>query len=72
MTQELHRRSFKLHEEFAEKLNVESYRKIKTLSVSPGRAGKNVASWLDGPVSSRLMDPDTAQVLTNLDYSYQT
>eukprot|EP00854_Cymbomonas_tetramitiformis_P012102 gene12103-14302_t len=62
VTQELHRRSFQLHEELAETLGIESYRKIQTLSVSPS-GGSNVASWLDGTASSRLMDPSTAQMM---------
>ncbi|KAK3256075.1 hypothetical protein CYMTET_34768, partial [Cymbomonas tetramitiformis] len=68
VTQELHRRSFQLHEELAETLGIESYRKIQTLSVSPS-GGSNVASWLDGTASSRLMDPSTAQVAP---YEYTT
>jgi len=68
VTQDLHRRSFELHEQIAEELGLESYRKITTLSVRPQgrRGGKQqggLAEWLDGDeVSHDLMDPSTAQV----------
>ena len=60
--QELHEKSFALHEVLAKELSVDSYRKITTLQVRPGSKGKNVASWLDGDASSTVMDPNTAQV----------
>ena len=67
-TEELHRRSFQLHEELAETLQISTYRKIPTLSVSGGKKNAAVTplvSWLDGDVARcRHMDgPEgTAQV----------
>eukprot|EP00958_Prasinococcus_capsulatus_P001335 scaffold115_cov304-Prasinococcus_capsulatus_cf.AAC.29 len=66
VTQHLHRESFKLHEQLARELNIESYRKIPTLSVTgarwlePGGASSE-CQWLDGRASARLLDNDTAQ-----------
>jgi glycine/D-amino acid oxidase-like deaminating enzyme len=64
-TEELHRVSFAMHEQLAEKLAVESYRKLPTMSVRAGRgkAGHKHVPWLDKDVSGcSLMDADTAQV----------
>ena len=45
-----------MHEKLAEELNLESFRRIKTLSVET-RKGKPIAPWLDGAkVASSLMD----------------
>jgi glycine/D-amino acid oxidase-like deaminating enzyme len=47
----LHRVSFALHEELAQTLGVESYRKIPVLSVTPGprtARTKDLCPWLDG------------------------
>lgn len=46
----------------AQELRIESFRELDTLSVDGNRPGKNVASWLDGRVSSKFMDSATAQV----------
>eukprot|EP00929_Paragymnodinium_shiwhaense_P120362 TRINITY_DN92294_c0_g1_i1.p1 TRINITY_DN92294_c0_g1~~TRINITY_DN92294_c0_g1_i1.p1 ORF type:complete len:468 (+),score=104.10 TRINITY_DN92294_c0_g1_i1:93-1496(+) len=66
-TQPLHRVSFDLHAQLAEKLGISSYRSIPVLSVTggPGRGySEDVCSWLDGEVAEkRLMDTDTAQVM---------
>ena len=51
-----------MHKELASKLNIESYRQVDTLNVNGRMKGPNVASWLDGKVTSQLMDKDTAQV----------
>ena len=64
-TEQLHRVSFAMHERIAEKLEVESYRKLPTMSVraGPGKAGQKNVPWLDKEVSGcSLMDADTAQV----------
>lgn len=57
--------SFKLHEELAEKLGIESYRKLPVLSVSPGKRSSSTADmceWLDGDFEDiRMMDPNGAQ-----------
>ena len=37
-TRELHTKSFQLHEQLAEELDVTSFRKIRTLSVQAGEA----------------------------------
>jgi glycine/D-amino acid oxidase-like deaminating enzyme len=65
VTQQLHRVSFRMHEELAKELGIKSFRKIETLSVAGGRKGKGPfpVSWLDGQVSkASLMDKWTAQV----------
>jgi hypothetical protein len=52
-TQALHRESFKLHEQLATELALETYRKIPTLSVAGGANfgdAKMPVSWLDGNV----------------------
>lgn len=58
--------SFKLHEELAEKLGIESYRKLPVLSVSPGKRSpstSDMCEWLDGDIENiRMMDPNGAQV----------
>eukprot|EP00966_Prymnesium_polylepis_P024109 555284-Prymnesium_polylepis.1 len=58
----LHRVSFALHEELARELNIESYRRIPVLSVSPGKRSKrtsDICPWLDGDISnSQWMDQD--------------
>ena len=65
VTQQLHRVSFRMHEELAKELEIKSFRKIETLSVAGGRGGKTPmpVSWLDGQVAkASLMDKWTAQV----------
>ena len=67
VTQALHRRSYALHEELAEALALETYRKIPTLSVVGGdglEAATPLVSWLDGDIAMcRMMDENgTAQV----------
>ena len=52
-TVQLHKVSFALHEELARDLNIESYRKIPVLSVSPGKRSKrttDICPWLDGDI----------------------
>jgi glycine/D-amino acid oxidase-like deaminating enzyme len=61
-TVQLHQKSFDLHKQLAKDLAIESFREITTLSAEGDKKGKNVASWLDGNVSSKLMDSATAQV----------
>jgi len=77
-TRALHERSFDLHAQLAEDLNLESYRRIKTLQVT-GEVGlrawppkdkgfppksPDAPAWLDDEdTSARMMDPDTAQVV---------
>jgi len=61
VTAPLHKLSFDLIEELSSTLGLSSYRNIPTLSVTD-RKGKNLASWLDGEVSSKMMDSATAQV----------
>mmetsp|Transcript_10805 Transcript_10805/g.30649 ORF Transcript_10805/g.30649 Transcript_10805/m.30649 type:complete len:457 (+) Transcript_10805:160-1530(+) len=68
VTQDLHRKSFDMHEALAKELGIKSYRKIPVLTVSgEGRSrsakGQKFAKWLDGNISSAsMMDPTTAQV----------
>mmetsp|Transcript_11100 Transcript_11100/g.21303 ORF Transcript_11100/g.21303 Transcript_11100/m.21303 type:complete len:425 (+) Transcript_11100:46-1320(+) len=62
ITEALHHTGYDLHQELAETLDIQSYRKLPTLSVNGGRKGKNPASWLDGKASSSIMDTNTAQV----------
>ncbi|GMH76207.1 hypothetical protein TrST_g9485 [Triparma strigata] len=69
VTQELHHRSFDLHEELAAEWNLASYRKLPVLSVQPGssefKKNKSTPNWLDGlgGGTSRMGDgSDTAQV----------
>eukprot|EP00291_Cryptomonas_curvata_P004534 CAMPEP_0172187784 /NCGR_PEP_ID=MMETSP1050-20130122/21541_1 /TAXON_ID=233186 /ORGANISM="Cryptomonas curvata, Strain CCAP979/52" /LENGTH=136 /DNA_ID=CAMNT_0012862167 /DNA_START=179 /DNA_END=586 /DNA_ORIENTATION=- len=66
VTQQLHRVSFRMHEELAKELGIKSFRKIETLSVTGGRGGakgKMPVSWLDGQIAkASLMDKWTAQV----------
>jgi hypothetical protein len=62
-TAQLHVASFALHEQLAEELGIESFRKLPTLKVKVGRKGAaNAASWLDGKATSSMMDAGTAQV----------
>ncbi len=61
-TVELHHKSFDIHKQLATQLGLESYRQVDTLEVNGNRKGKNVASWLNGKVSSSTMDSVTAQV----------
>ena len=69
VTQELHHRSFDLHEELAAEWNLASYRKLPVLSVQPGssefKKNNSTPNWLDGlgGTTSRMGDgSDTAQV----------
>lgn len=62
-TEQLHKKSYDLHKELAEQLDVQSYRQVDTLEVDGNRKGKNAASWLNGKVASSMMDSNTAQVL---------
>jgi len=62
-TTQLHTVSFALHAELAEALNIESYRRLPVLSVTPGvrsKRTKDVCPWLDGDGidTTRIMDPD--------------
>jgi glycine/D-amino acid oxidase-like deaminating enzyme len=64
-TKELHEKSFKLHEELAKELHIESFRKIRTLSVQAGANGlaDPLVTWLDGDIQQNsILDTDTAQV----------
>lgn len=61
-TTHLHEKSYDLHKELASELDITSYRQVNTLEVDGNRKGKNVASWLNGKVSSTMMDTQTAQV----------
>mmetsp|Transcript_4353 Transcript_4353/g.15063 ORF Transcript_4353/g.15063 Transcript_4353/m.15063 type:complete len:251 (-) Transcript_4353:2026-2778(-) len=71
-TRALHEISFDLHSELAQRLGIESYRKIKTLSVQGDAArrgrqpfdGTFTAEWLDGDdiTSVGLLDDETAQI----------
>ncbi|CAJ1379488.1 unnamed protein product [Effrenium voratum] len=56
--------SFKLHEELAEALEIQSYRKLPVLSASRSRSrgSGEICPWLDGDVDVRVMDPNGAQV----------
>ena len=62
----LHRESFKLHAQLAVDLELETWRKIPTLSVAGGTSLSDETmpvSWLDGDVArADLMDDATAQV----------
>ena len=61
-TRALHELSFALHRELADELGIESYRTIKTSSLSVSRGAVD-ASWLSGDrVRTRFMDDATAQV----------
>jgi glycine/D-amino acid oxidase-like deaminating enzyme len=65
VTDELHRKSFALHESLAKELNIESYRKITTLQVTGGVLPRpsTICSWLDGAIArTSIMDEGTAQV----------
>lgn len=55
--------SFKLHEELAEALEIQSYRKLPVLSASRSRSrgSGEICPWLDGDVDVRVMDPNGAQ-----------
>jgi glycine/D-amino acid oxidase-like deaminating enzyme len=64
-TVQLHEKSYDLHKELATTLQLETYREIPTLSVDGNRKGKNIASWLNKKVSSRIMDTNTAQVTSS-------
>ncbi|OLP89047.1 putative oxidoreductase C1F5.03c [Symbiodinium microadriaticum] len=65
ITRKLHTVSFKLHEELAETLGIESYRKLPVLSAAPGPRSdrtSDMCPWLDGEVAdARVMDPNGAQ-----------
>ena len=64
-TRELHTKSFQLHEQLAEKLDVKSFRKIRTLSVQAGASGlaDPLVEWLDGDIAQNsVLDENTAQV----------
>ncbi|CAE8591933.1 unnamed protein product, partial [Polarella glacialis] len=62
ITRQLHRVSFKLHEELAETLGIQSYRRLPVLSVSPGQRSsrtRDICPWLDGEISdTQIMDSD--------------
>ena len=78
-TRALHEVSFDLHADLAKKLDLKTYRKIKTLSVTgelglrgwppadkPAKApfSPDAPAWLDKEdTGAKLMDPDTAQVV---------
>uniref|UniRef100_A0A6T9DBC0 FAD dependent oxidoreductase domain-containing protein n=1 Tax=Noctiluca scintillans TaxID=2966 RepID=A0A6T9DBC0_NOCSC len=63
-TDQLHKVSFKLHEELAAELGITSYRRISVLSVQPGkrkRSTANLCPWLDGDIAdASWMDKDGA------------
>ena len=66
-TEPLHKRAFELHETLAGELELETYRKIPTLSVVGGQGLEQatpLVSWLDGDIAMcRMMDEfGTAQV----------
>ena len=64
-TRELHTKSFQLHEQLAEELDVTSFRKIGTLSVQAGESGlaDPLVEWLDGDIQQNsVLDENTAQV----------
>ncbi|GAB5353321.1 hypothetical protein AAMO2058_000027000 [Amorphochlora amoebiformis] len=67
-TDQLHRKSFDMHKQLAKDLELKSFRKLPTLSVSTTGSRKmkgatDRCKWLDGHVSAvSTMDPDTAQV----------
>lgn len=63
VTKQLHVESFKLHQELAKSLKIESFRQVTALTVQ-GRmkAGSNVASWLDRKVTGEVMDNECGQV----------
>jgi glycine/D-amino acid oxidase-like deaminating enzyme len=67
-TVDLHVKSYNLHKELASSLHIESYREVTTLEIDGNRKGKNVASWLNGKVSSKVMDVGAAQV-TSLEFT---
>ena len=65
VTEELHRNGFALWEEVAAELQLDSYRKVRTLQVQGGAGRRPTGanpSWLDGEASARAMDDATAQV----------
>jgi glycine/D-amino acid oxidase-like deaminating enzyme len=61
-TEALHRVSFALHAELARELNVESYRTLPVVSVTPGarsKRTKDLVPWLDGEIAqASWMDRD--------------
>ena len=70
-THELHRLSFDLHEQLAEDLALDGYRKLPTLSVVPGERGSRIDNliskgllpkWLDGEVSNACLLEDPGLV----------
>jgi len=62
VTNQLHTVSFGLHKELATQLNLETYRQITTLSCNASKNVNSCAKWLDGKVSTKIMDKATAQV----------
>eukprot|EP01035_Chromulina_nebulosa_P024498 gene24498-31900_t len=61
-TVQLHQKSYDLHEQLALELQIQSYRKVTTLSVDGNKSGKNIANWLDRKASSVVLSMNTAQV----------
>ncbi|CAM9615918.1 unnamed protein product [Chrysoparadoxa australica] len=65
-TQELHHIGYDMHEAYAKKLGISSYRKLPTLSVDGNRKQRKgapvPAAWLDRESHTSFMDSDTAQV----------
>ncbi len=67
-THKLHTESFRMHQELARELGLETFREIETLSVASGKPSgeaRRMRSWLDGDVAeASLLDtvPNTAQV----------
>lgn len=59
---DLHKVSYQLHKELAQKLNLQSYRELPTLEVYVHSKGLRIAPWLDREGSAVLMDRNTAQV----------
>jgi len=57
-TTQLHHVSYRMHQQLAHELNIESFREISTLSVDSNRRGRSASqcSWLDKNVHSSSMD----------------
>ena len=67
-TEQLHQVSFELHAQLAVELNIESYRTLPVLEVTPGERSNRTADlcpWIDGEVAQTAVMDDSggAQVL---------
>jgi glycine/D-amino acid oxidase-like deaminating enzyme len=58
----LHQVSFDMMEQLAAELQIGSYRKLPTLSVSATKRGTSAVGWLDCGWKTSLLDDETAQV----------